>query len=314
MADEEDLGWFLELPTYEFPALGDEAREPGPPPAAGEAAWRLWLNYDAGESDELFEEYFARLLGEVDAAGIRELIIGGWGYVTAESTEVVVQTLVEAADRLPALRGIAIGDVPPDEAEISWIRQSDITPLLTAFPRLAVLEIRGGDGLVLRPVRHEGLRVLRIESGGLPGEVVRALGEAELPNLERLELWLGVAEYGGEWRPADLKGLLSGERLPALSHLGLQDSDIQDQVAELVAGAPVVKGLESLALSMGTLTDRGAEALLAGLGHLRELDLHHHYLTDGMVERLRAALPGVALDVSEQLSSDEDGYSVAVAE
>ena len=39
--------------------------------------------------------------------------------------------------------------------------------------------------------------------------------------------------------------------------------------------------LKTLDLSMGVLSDVGAEALLAGqpLTHLRRLDLHHHFLS-----------------------------------
>ncbi|MBB4936522.1 hypothetical protein FHR32_000827 [Streptosporangium album] len=48
--------------------------------------------------------------------------------------------------------------------------------------------MRGSEGLRLRPVRHEHLTVLRFETGGLPGHVVRALSKCELPTLEHLEL------------------------------------------------------------------------------------------------------------------------------
>lgn len=46
---------------------------------------------------------------------------------------------------------------------------------------------------------------------------------------------------------------------------------------------------------MGTLSDIGAEALLAGqpLTHLTSLDLHHHYISDPLVDRLRRLIgPG----------------------
>jgi hypothetical protein len=297
MDDDDELGWFLKLPTYEFPAIGDEEDDPDPLPAAGEAAWRLWLDPAYSESEETFEEYFERFLDTVDPAGIQELIVGAWADVQETSSAELVKLLAEAAPRLTGLRGLAIGDISPDEAD--WIRQSDLTPLLDAFPRLEVLEIRGSEDLELRPLRHDALRVLRIEAGGLPGEVARSLGAAELPRLEHLELWLGVRESAGAWQAEDFAGILSGERLPALRHLGLQNSDAQDEVAALVAAAPVVTRLESLALSMGVLTDEGAKALLSGrpLTHLKELDLHHHYLSGEMVERLCAALPGLALDV-----------------
>ncbi|MFD0891882.1 leucine-rich repeat domain-containing protein, partial [Streptosporangium algeriense] len=111
--------------------------------------------------------------------------------------------------------------------------------------------------------------------------------------------------------------ILSGERLPALRHLGLQDSEIQDEIPAAVASAPSLARLESLALSMGALSDEGAEALLSGqpLTHLKRLDLHHHYLTDPMVDRVRAALPGVEVDLSEQEEPDDDEWRyVAVSE
>lgn len=132
------------------------------------------------------------------------------------------------------------------------------------------------------------MKKLRFESGGLPSSVVRAVGASELPALEHLELWLGVTEYGGEATVDDLAPLLSGAAFPALRHLGLQNSEIQDEIAAAVASAPVVAQLESLSLAMGTLSDAGAEALLSGqpLTHLTSLDLHHHYISDALVERL----------------------------
>nr|BFE77741.1 hypothetical protein GCM10020093_003420 [Planobispora longispora] len=155
------------------------------------------------------------------------------------------------------------------------------------------------------------------ESGGLPAEVVRAVGASEFPALEDLDLWLGVEEYGGDATVADLGPILSGERLPALRCLGLQDSEIQDEIAAAVATAPVVARLETLALAMGTLTDAGAEALLTGqpLTHLRRLDLSHHFLSEEMAERLRAALPGVEVDLSDRQEADEDDWRyVAISE
>jgi hypothetical protein len=312
-----DLSRFATLPQSAFPCLG-ELGDDGPPKAE---AWRLWLNdvysdYTEGES---FEDYFVRFVESTDTERVRELVFGCWGSSFESSAEEPIDLLTQAADRFPNLRLIALGDIPSDEAEISWIQQSDLTSLLGAFPRLEVLEVRGGDGLGLRPIRHESLRVLRIESGGLSGAMVRAVGASDLPSLEHLEMWLGVPAYGGDCSIADLEEILSGERLPALRHLGLQDSEIQDEIAGAVARAPVVARLESLALSMGALTDEGAEALLAGrsLTHLRKLDLHHHFLSRDMAERLAVALPGVRLVIGPPLEPYEwapDERYVAVSE
>ncbi|MFC7639818.1 hypothetical protein ACFQX6_01225 [Streptosporangium lutulentum] len=66
------------------------------------------------------------------------------------------------------------------------------------------------------------------------------------------------------------------------------------------------------------LGDEGAEALLSGqpLTHLERLDLHHHFLTDPMIERVETAFAGsgVRLDLSDRQDPDEGDRYVAVAE
>ena len=295
MGVRRHLEEYAGLPVFRFD------HETGPdddlPPAA-EAAWHVGTDFD----EEPFDDVFARFLRAVDTTAITALIIGHWGGEFDTHSSDPVALLVDAAGSLPNVRALFLGDVTWEQAEISWIEHSDISPLLAAFPGLESLGVRGAQGLVLEPIKSETLKTLRFESGGLPARVVQAVGASELPNLERLDLWLGVGDYGGDATVADLGPILSGERLPALRHLGLEDSEIQDEVAAAVAGAPVVARLESLSLAMGTLTDRGAEALLSGqpLTHLRELNLRHHFLSDAMTERVRAALPGVGVDLSEQ--------------
>jgi len=72
----------------------------------------------------------------------------------------------------------------------------------------------------------------------------------------------------------------------------------------------VVARLSTLDLSLGMLSDVGAAALLAGqpLTHLRRLDLHHHFLSPEMMDRLRVELEaaGVELDLSKAQGSETD--------
>lgn len=303
------------LPTHDFPPPGGQAALP----AADSVAWRLSVE-PYGDDPEAFDDHWRRFTETVDLAAVRALVVGIWGEAYEKKSDVVIDLIVAAKDRFSALEALFIGDQEQEENEISWIEQSDVTPLLRAFPRLRVLGIRGGTDLVFPAVRHTALRELRIETGGLPREVVRGIGASELPGLERLELWLGDPNYGGDTEVVDLAALLDGRALPALRHLGLQNSPIQDDIAAAVAGAPVVAGLDSLSLSMGVLTDTGAEALLSGqpLGHLERLDVHHHFLSDAMMQRLTDALPGVQVDVSNREQPDEYGGEVwryvAVAE
>ncbi|MEV6812140.1 STM4015 family protein [Micromonospora sp. NPDC051296] len=267
-------------------------------------AWRLEVEDFDAEPEELADLVRA-MRDEVPPGAVRAVVVGEWGQ--SYERPLPVDLIVDAAPRWTALRAIFLADLVSEQCEISWLTHGDITPLLAAYPALETLWVRGGQGLRLDAVRHTGLRELRFESGGLPGAVVRAVGDSDLPALRRLDLWLGRTEYGCDTTVDDIKPVLAGTTLPALRRLALANAEIADLVAAAVATAPVVRQLEVLDLSMGTLTDEGLEALLAGqpLTHLKELDLHHHYLTEQARQRVETALPGVRVDGSDPQTPGE---------
>ncbi|MEV0247626.1 STM4015 family protein [Nocardia sp. NPDC050712] len=303
MAISDHMEGFHGLPVVDFP----DAASTADLPAADDVAWRVAI--EPWDSKESWVNAFARFLDTVESTAVRALVVGVWGEGD-EDSEPVVAALVEAADRLPALRAVFLGDITYDENECSWIHQSDVTPLLEAFPKLREFGFRGGENMRLRPIEHAKLRTLSVQTGGLDVEVLRAIAASELPAVERLDLWLGTSEYGATAEISDLEPFLSGTRFPALRHLGLRNSEIQDQVAVAVAAAPVVARLTTLDLSLGTLGDEGAAALLEGqpLTHLKTLDLHHHFISSALSKRLAAALEpfGVEVILSEEEEAEID--------
>jgi hypothetical protein len=289
------------LPVEDFPLPDEEDPQLS---EADAVAWRISYDPYSEEAGEDFEGRVERFLTTVDASRVRALIIGQWGETYDDDAKMVVDLLVAAKDRLTSLEAVFIGDLEAEVAEISWIEQADLTPVLDAYPGLRELSARGNASLRFPTVKHQNLRRLRFETGGLPGEVVRGVADSELPALEHLEMWFGVEAYGGNASVGDLAPLLSGGRFPALRHLGLQNSEIQDEIAAAVASAPLLAQLTSLDLSMGVLTDEGAAALLDGqpLTHLKRLDLDHNYFSPAMEQRLRDVLEpsGVELALSEK--------------
>jgi hypothetical protein len=264
-------------------------------------AYRLALDYDDIEHDkDQIADLVAALLADPNVGRLTKLVIGWWGGEYGTSSAVVVEPLVAARKKLSGLTGLYVGDIIRPEQEISWIVQSDLLPLWKAFPKLEQLQVRGGGGLRFGTIRHNALRSLVVETGGLPREVVAEVTRAKLPALEHLELWLGTEMYGGNATVADIQPILAAKGFPRLKSLALRNCEWADLLARTVAEAPILEQLDTLNLSLGTLGDEGARALLtaARIRKLKKLDLHHHFLSTDMMMALQQ-LP-LTVDVSGQ--------------
>ncbi len=292
-------------------------------PAAGiktptRVIYRVRLTWDEADQGESLADRLALFLDDPAVEKIPGLVIGCWIFDSSDDSTEVVETLVAARDKMPNLRALFLGDITFEEQEISWIRQSDVSPLLAAFPQLEVFRVRGNEGLVVGKVRHAQLKELTIETGGLSAAVVQDVLASNLPALEHLELWLGTPDYGGDVTLADLKPVLSGKKFPRLQYLGLRDSEMADDVATAVATAPVLARLKVLDLSLGNLSDVGAQALLASpaVAQLEKLDIHHHYVSKPVVKQLKAL--GIQVDDADPQEPDtydgEEHRYIAVGE
>lgn len=279
-----------------------------------EHAYRLWVS--AYRPRVTILPIIERLLRDARAAEVEVLLVGSWERCFETSSRHIVEALAAGSGKLSALRAFSLGNMPAENCEISWIQQSDVAPLFSAFPNLEELELYGANGLSLgeAPIVHPRLRSLRIECGGLPVEVLHQLARAQLPSLERLELYLGTERYGWTGSVDDLRPLLSGKLFPKLTWLGLKDSQVQDAVAQAVATSPVLEQLSTLDLSLGTLSDAGADALLASpaVARLDKLDLHHHFMSPETVAKLEGL--GIELDASLGQTLDPEDRYVGVSE
>ena len=270
-------------------------------------AYRLALDYDDIEHAKAqFADLFAALLADANVSGLTKLIIGQWGGDWGTSSAVVVEMLVAARQKLSSLTGLFLGDIIRPEQEISWIVQSDLSPLWKAFPELEHLQVRGGGGLRFGTMQHDALRSLVVETGGLPREVVAEVANAKLPALEHLELWFGSEWYGGNATVEDVRPFLTGKLFPKLRSLALRNFRFVDELAKAIAESSILKQLDTLDLSLGTLGDEGALALLTAphITKLKKLDLHHHYMSTKMMAALQQ-LP-LTVDVSGQTEPESD--------
>ena len=296
-------------------------------PFDDKVVYRLRVDYYGDGEKTPIDEQLESFSNKDGAQYITSLIIGHWGEDEPPDASMLLPHLLKAAPKLKSLTGLVWGDIDSEECEISWIENDDLGALLPAFPKLEYLKIRGGMGLDLTNLNHDALKTLKIESGGLDVNLIQSLMKAHLPNLETLSLWLGSEEYGFNAEASDFGPLLLGTAypdikplFPRLKKLALANSPIGDDLAEAMAqSGALLEQLDELDMSMGMMTDRGAQALAENehLGKLKKIDLSSNYIADeDLFEQMKAR--GVRVKNSGQKEGDEYNgetyYYVDVAE
>lgn len=243
-----------------------------------------------GATDDLIEKLDILSESKI-ASSLAALVIGSWSEeLFDDDSKPIATAMVRLAPKFPALRHMFFGDITYEECEISWLIQCDMGKMLMALHSLESFAVRGGQRLRFSKLSHDNLKKLVVQTGGLPKKAVQDIASAQLPALEHLELWLGEKSYGGDSTIKDLMPFLSGQLLPRLKYLGLRNSVYTDKIAETAAKSPVLSQIETFDLSMGTLSDVGAEALLDSpyVSQLKSLNLDHHYMSNDMMKKMKA--------------------------
>lgn len=230
------------------------------------------------------------------------------------SFDAYIEEIVNSAPG-PGLKQLVIGDFESEECEISWSTVGNCEPLFSALPDLQSLRLHGGR-IELGNLTHAKLKHLTIETGGLSAEAVRSVAAARLPALESLEVWFGADDYGAEGNISMLAPLFEGQGFPALKQLGLMNCEFENEIAGAIVKAPVLKQLETLDLSMGTMTDEGADALInnsSALQHLKELNVEDNFISPAKQEQLRQSF-GDKIKIGTQDEYDDEYLYVSVGE
>lgn len=237
---------------------------------------------------------------------LKELVIGNWGSAYEDGCQAIIDDIVANAEKFSHIQKLFIGNMDFEDCEVSWIIQGDYSKLWEAMPQLKELTIKGSTELVLGDISHEELEALTIICGGLSKDVIQSIQRAKLPKLKKLLLFIGIEDYGFDGDADTIRELLEQADFPALTYVGITDSEIQDELTEVVLDSKFMGQISTLDLSNGTLTDKGGAVLLEKISawpNIKKLDLHYNYLSDDMAEKL-GALP-MEVDVSGQEEEEE---------
>ncbi|QSQ27472.1 WGR domain-containing protein [Pyxidicoccus parkwayensis] len=270
------------------------------------------------DSDRNVAELVKELLAHPSARFLRGLTIGMAHFDDENDYSDVIEGLTEGLSEMggsKTLQDLFIGDFEyPDDTEISWSHLHDISGLYKLLPNLRTLRLRGGS-LELGTVNLPELRELTIETGGLPLSAVKSIAAATWPKLEKLEVWFGQDNYGGEGGVEDIQPLLDGKGLPNLKSLGLCNTEFTDDLCKVLPKAKLLAQLERLDLSKGIMSDEGARILAesaAAFAHLKHIDFTENTLTDEGERLVSKLCPSVS--AGNQREFEEDYRYSAVGE
>ncbi|MFP2927329.1 WGR domain-containing protein [Pyxidicoccus sp. 3LG] len=263
------------------------------------------------------DEALKMLLKHPSARFLQELTLGLADNEGENEYHDLIKHIAKEAPK--TVRKLFIGDfVFPDETEISWTDVGNVAPVYKALPELRSLRVRGG-GVGLGKIELPELREFIVESGGLDRSSVKSINAAKWPKLERLEVWFGSEGYGAGGNEKDIKNILDAKDLPELKHLGLCNAEFTEELCALLPKSNVLKQLQTLDLSRGTLTDKGAAVLAANADafkHLKRLDVTRNLLTPKGAKLIAKLCPDVASGNQRRDYSDgeDDHRYVAVGE
>lgn len=193
--------------------------------------------------------------------------------------------------------------------QISWSDLGDLSKLYPQLQKLEALRLKIGQMKLGKP-NLPSLTSLEIVTGGFSRENMKSIANGKWSKLERLVLYFGDDNYGGDCSTKDLAAVFDGKAFPAVKHLGLCNAQFTDDIARELVRSKILGQLRSLDLSQGTLGDEGATALVEhakALSKIEKIDLHESYLSDAMCEQLTAAF-GDRVDTSAQGDPDDDRY------
>ncbi len=218
---------------------------------------------------------------------LRELVVGIVDYEGNGYRDVV--KAIAAHKSVPTLRSLYFGDFHSEETELNWSAIGEITELGKACPNLQRLKLRSG-GMKLGKLDFPNLVGLTIFSGGLDPASSKAIADAKWPKLEKLDLMFGRKSHGALATAKPLQALFDARSVPRLTALGIKNFEFHAELVPMLLRSKLLRQLETLDLSLGTMGDAEAALLLAGkaqLAHLKSLDVSENFFTAAGLKTLK---------------------------
>lgn len=218
--------------------------------------------------------------------------------------------------KLQAMNKVHLGNFKyPEENEISWVSVGNVNKVFELFPNLRNLHLTGS-AIELGVISHPKLKRLKLETGALSADAINSVMKAELPEMEDLEIWFGDEYYGAEGDNSLLTPLYTERLFPKLKKLRLKNSEFPNDIVKSLLNSELLTKIQLLDLSLGTMTDEGAQVLIEhkeNFQHLDHINLRENFISDEICLNLKDIYEDRVNIEDQDLMEDDDLY-VSVGE
>ncbi len=257
-----------------------------------------------------FTEALQFLLDLTSAQFLQGLTLGIENF---EDNDYAAAIGVLAETKHKTLKELYIGDFHCEETELNWSAAGPLEPLCKGLPVLEELVVRSGS-LSAGKLTFPKLKSFTAISGELDGETLGEFANAKWPKLETLSIQLG-RDIDASRALEALEPVFKGKGLRQLKHLGFGNYHRTDELCTVLASAPIMKQIETLNLSQGTMGDEGAEALAASKRiSLTQLDVSENFISSAGVISLNSIAGSVDGSSQEDDGGDPDDRYISAYE
>ena len=234
-----------------------------------------------------------------------------WDECFECSPENMLTFFIENKEKYQHIEYFTFGNMDSEVCEVSWINQCDYTDFFKAFPNIKGVSVQGSTDLTLGKMNLPKLEILEIIGSGLTKETLSNIEQSNLPNLKKINLFVGDGSYGCDITVSDVKDFLAHTNFTNLVNLGICNLDAPEfgDILKTIIESKYASQIKVLDISKSLSRDDDAVYLLENidkLTNIQYIDLCYNFFTAEIVGKLTDCHIEINTDGTEELDVDKD--------
>ena len=212
-----------------------------------------------------------------------------WSKPFENNVDDILNYLIDNKEYFSNTNCFTFGNMNESICELSWIVQSDYEKFLSYYRNIKGLFIEGNIDLVLGKMDLPNLEILELQSTKISYITLNVISLSNLPNLKRLNLYIGEFTEKEEIRYIDF--VLNNTDFSKLENLGFCNmiGNVFTYVLKKIFESKYAKQIKVLDISKSGSTDRDAQYIIDNiekLENIKYIDISYNYFSQNFIDKL----------------------------